>query len=326
MLYSLHRPETSTPMKDDLASAATWPALPFADWRDTAVTLHMWTQIIGKIRMTQSPWLNHSWHVTLYVTPRGMTTGPIPHGERTFSIDFDFIAHQLRIHTCDGGDETIPLVPQDTADFYHAVMSALVDLGYPVAINATPNEVAEAIPFPEDRVHKSYDGDAANRFWRVLFQADRVFKQFRADFSGKSSPVHFFWGSFDLAVTRFSGREAPDHPGGLPNMPLWVAQEAYSHEVSSAGFWPGGDAFPEPIFYSYAYPTPQGFGEASVAPEGAYWLDAMGEFVLPLDVVRSSDNPDEILLEFLRSTFDAAATLGDWDLSEYRRRHFPHGE
>jgi hypothetical protein len=317
-------------MKDDLASAATWPALPFADWRDTAVTLHMWTQIIGKIRMTQSPWLNHSWHVTLYVTPRGMTTGPIPHGERTFSIDFDFIAHQLRIHTCDGGDETIPLVPQDTADFYHAVMSALVDLGYPVAINATPNEVAEAIPFPEDRVHKSYDGDAANRFWRVLFQADRVFKQFRADFSGKSSPVHFFWGSFDLAVTRFSGREAPDHPGGLPNMPLWVAQEAYSHEVSSAGFWPGGDVFPEPIFYSYAYPTPQGFSEASVAasvaPNDAYWLDAMGEFVLPLDVVRNSDTPDETLLEFLRSTFDAAATLGDWDLSEYRRRHFPHGE
>jgi hypothetical protein len=211
-------------MNDDSAIAEPWPALPFADWRETAATLHMWTQIIGKIRLTQSPWLNHSWHVTLYVTPRGMTTGTIPHGERTFSVDFDFIAHQLRIHTCDGGDESIPLAPQDTADFYQAVMSTLDDLGYPVAINATPNEVEEAIPFPEDRIHKSYDADAANRFWRVLFQADRVFKQFRADFSGKSSPVHFFWGSFDLAVTRFSGREAPDHPGGLPNMPLWVAQ------------------------------------------------------------------------------------------------------
>ena len=313
-------------MNNDSTTAESWPALPFADWRDTAATLHMWTQIVGKIRMTQSPWLNHSWHVTLYVTPRGMTTGTIPHGDRTFSIAFDFIDHQLRIHTCDGGDESIPLVPQDTADFYRAVMSTLEGLGYPVAINATPNEVEDAIPFPDDRVHNCYDADAANRFWRVLFQADRVFKQFRADFSGKASPVHFFWGSFDLAVTRFSGREAPDHPGGLPNMPLWVAQEAYSHEVSSAGFWPGSDAFPEPIFYSYAYPTPPGFSDASVAPDGAYWLDAMGEFVLPLDVVRRSDTPDETLLEFLRSTFDAAATLGDWDLSEYRRRHFPHGE
>ena len=259
-------------MNNDPAIAEPWPALPFADWRVTAAPLHMWTQIVGKIRMTQSPWLNHSWHVTLYVTPRGMTTGTIPHGDRTFSIAFDFIDHQLRIHTCDGGDESIPLVPQDTADFYRAVMSTLEGLGYPVAINATPNEVEDAIPFPDDRVHNCYDADAANRFWRVLFQADRVFKQFRADFSGKASPVHFFWGSFDLAVTRFSGREAPDHPGGLPNMPLWVAQEAYSHEVSSAGFWPGSDAFPEPIFYSYAYPTPPGFSDASVAPGGAYWL------------------------------------------------------
>jgi hypothetical protein len=313
-------------MNDDTRIPEPWPALPFDEWRDTAATLHMWTQIVGKIRLTQSPWVNHSWHVTLYVTPRGMTTGAIPHGERTFSIDFDFIAHELRIRTCDGGEDSIKLEAQDTADFYHSVMSSLDGLGYPVAINATPNEVEEAIPFPEDRVHNSYDAAAANRFWRILFQADRVFNRFRADFSGKVSPVHFFWGSFDLAVTRFSGREAPDHPGGLPNMPLWVAQEAYSHEVSSAGFWPGGDAFPEPIFYSYAYPSPQGFGEASVAPKGAYWLDAMGEFVLPLDAVRESGSPDEALLEFLRSTFDAAATLGDWDLSEYRRRHFPHGE
>jgi hypothetical protein len=307
-------------------AADRWPALPFNEWRDTAATLHMWTQIVGKIRMVQTPWLNHSWHVTLYVTPRGMTTGAIPHGDRTFSIEFDFIAHELHIRTCDGKEESIRLEPQDTADFYQAVMSALDSLGYPVAINPIPNEVEDAIPFPEDRVHKSYDPDAANRFWRILFQVDRIFGKFRADFSGKASPVHFFWGSFDLAVTRFSGREAPDHPGGLPNMPLWVAQEAYSHEVSSAGFWSGSDAFPEPIFYSYAYPSPPGFGEASVAPKGAYWLDAMGEFVLPLDVVRESESPDEALYEFLRTTFDAAAELGEWDLSAYRRRHFPHGE
>ena len=297
-------------------AADRWPALPFNEWR----------QIVGKIRMVQTPWLNHSWHVTLYVTPRGMTTGAIPHGDRTFSIEFDFIAHELHIRTCDGKEESIRLEPQDTADFYQAVMSALDSLGYPVAINPIPNEVEDAIPFPEDRVHKSYDPDAANRFWRILFQVDRIFGKFRADFSGKASPVHFFWGSFDLAVTRFSGREAPDHPGGLPNMPLWVAQEAYSHEVSSAGFWSGSDAFPEPIFYSYAYPSPPGFGEASVAPKGAYWLDAMGEFVLPLDVVRESESPDEALYEFLRTTFDAAAELGEWDLSAYRRRHFPHGE
>ena len=303
-----------------------WPALPFNEWRDTAATLHMWTQIVGKIRLVQTPWLNHSWHVTLYVTPRGMTTGAIPHGDRTFSIEFDFIAHELHIRTCEGGVESIRLEPQDTADFYCSVMSSLELLGYPVAINTTPNEIEDAIPFPDDRVHKAYDPDAANRFWRILFQVDRIFNQFRADFSGKASPVHFFWGSFDLAVTRFSGREAPDHPGGLPNMPLWVAQEAYSHEVSSAGFWPGSDAFPEPIFYSYAYPSPQGFKEASVAPKGAYWLDAMGEFVLPLDVVRESTSPDEALHEFLRTTFDAAAELGEWDLSAYRRRHFPHGE
>ena len=300
-----------------------WPALPFDDWRDTAVTLHMWTQIIGKIRMVLSPWLNHSWHVTLYVTPRGMTTGNIPHGERTFSIDFDFIDHQLIIRSCDGAVVALPLGPQDTADFYRAVMSSLDSMGYPVSISVEPNEVEDPIPFPDDRTHKTYDGDAVNRFWRVLYQADRVFNRFRAGFGGKSSPVHFFWGSFDLAVTRFSGREAPDHPGGPPNLPLWVAQEAYSHEVSSAGFWPGGDAFPEPIFYSYAYPTPEGFGEAPVGPDGAHWLEKLGEFVLPLDAVRNASDPDKALFEFLQSTFDAAANLGRWNLDAHKRRHFP---
>jgi len=312
-------------MNKNAALREHWPALPYADWRDTLATLHMWTQIVGKIRLTQSPWLNHSWHVTLYVTPRGLTTGSIPHGERTFSIDFDFIDHRLLIETCDGGARSLRLEPRDTADLYRELMSALDGLGYPVVINAVPNEVEDAIPFAGDRVHHAYDADAVHRFWQVLFQVDRIFKLFRADFSGKASPVHFFWGSFDLAVTRFSGREAPDHPGGLPNMPLWVAQEAYSHEVSSAGFWPGSDAFPEAIFYSYAYPTPAGFSKAVVAPREARWVEQLGEFVLPLDAVRNAASPDEALLEFLQSTFTAAATLGDWDLSEYRRRHFPHG-
>ena len=300
-----------------------WPALPFEQWRETANTLHMWTQIVGKIRLTQSPWLNHSWHVTLYVTPRGMTTGSIPHGQRTFSIDFDFIDHQLIVRSCDGDVVTLALEAQDTADFYHALMTSLDSIGLPVTINKKPNEVEKPIPFPEDRVHSSYDADAANRYWRLLYQVDRVFNDFRSRFSGKSSPVHFFWGSFDLAVTRFSGREAPDHPGGLPNMPLWVAQEAYSHEVSSAGFWPGGDAFPEPVFYSYAYPSPDQFGAAKVLPEAAYWSADLGEFVLPLEAVRRAEVPEKALFDFLQSTFDAAAELGVWDLSVYQRRHFP---
>ncbi len=305
------------------ASEEVWPALPYADWQETAETLHMWTQIVGKVRMEQTPWLNHSWHVTLYVTPRGLTTGPVPHGDRIFSIDFDFIDHALVIESCDGDTERLPLASRDTAEFYRQVMDTLERLRLPVRIRTLPNEVADPIPFDEDRVHKTYDPEAANRFWRVLYQVDRVFRDFRARFPGKSSPSHFFWGSFDLAVTRFSGREAPDHPGGLPNMPLWVAQEAYSHEVSSAGFWPGGAAFPEPIFYSYAYPTPAGFSDYPVKPAGAYWLQDLGEFVLPLDAVRGADDPDRALMDFLQSTFDAAAETADWDLGQYRRRHFP---
>jgi hypothetical protein len=300
-----------------------WPAIPFTEWGDTAATLHMWTQIVGKIRMVQSPWLNHAWHVTLYVTTRGMTTGTIPHGNLTFSIDFDFIDHQLVISSCEGGVVHLPLEPQDTADFYRAVMGSLEKLGIQVSINTTPNEVEEAIPFDEDRTHKAYDADAVNRFWRVLYQVDRVFNDFRAGFQGKASPSHFFWGSFDLAVTRFSGRTAPDHPGGLPNMPLWVAQEAYSHEVSSAGFWPGSAAAPEPIFYSYAYPTPEGFSDGVVRPPAASWSKDLGEFVLPYEAVRTADDPDEALMAFLQSTFDAAATLGSWDLGIHERRHFP---
>lgn len=300
-----------------------WPELDYSSWGDTLATLHMWTQIVGKIRLVQSPWLNHSWHVTLYVTPRGLTTGSIPHGQNTFSIEFDFIDHELVIRSCEGAVERLPLVARHTADFYSDVMQAMEGMALPVKISAVPNEVDPAIPFAEDRQHRSYDASAVHRFWQALYQVDRVFNAFRADFLGKSSPVHFFWGSFDLAVTRFSGRTAPDHPGGLPNMPLWVAQEAYSHEVSSAGFWPGGEAFPEAIFYSYAYPSPEGFGAAPVKPDAAYWSADLGEFVLPYDAVRTADDPDRTLMAFLESTFAAAADLGRWDLATQKRRHFP---
>ncbi len=290
-----------------------WSALPFEAWRETANTLHMWTQVVGKVRLAQTPWINHSWHVTLYVTPRGLTTSAIPHGERIFQIDFDFTDHRLKVSTSDGDVRALPLEPQTTADFYARLMGALKELGVPVSIHPRPNEVEKAIPFAEDREHAAYDGEAAHRFWRALFQVDRVFKAFRAHFVGKCSPVHFFWGSFDLAVTRFSGRTAPAHPGGFPNMPDRITREAYSHEVSSAGFWPGGDASPIPIFYSYAYPTPEGFDAAEVLPEAATWNADLGEFVLPYDAVRESDAPEATLRAFLESTYAAAATTGHWD-------------
>jgi hypothetical protein len=297
-----------------------WPELPYADWKDTAATLHMWTQIVGKIRLAQTPWVNHSWHVTLYVTPRGLTTSSIPHGERTFQIDFDFIDHELRIATCDDEGRSIPLKPQTTADFHAAVKEGLLAVNLDVTFHGRPNEVEESIPFSEDRTHDSYDAAAVHRFWRVLLQVDRVFKRFRARFTGKSSPSHFFWGSFDLAVTRFSGRPAPEHPGGYPNMPLAVMREAYSHEVSSAGFWPGGEPMPYPIFYSYAYPTPSGFGEASVAPEAAAWNSDLGEFVLPYHEVCRSDDPEEALMQFLQTTYEAAARCGSWDMAALERK------
>jgi hypothetical protein len=291
-----------------------WPELTFEAWKDTAATLHMWTQIVGKIRMVQTPWINHSWSVALYVSPRGLTTSPIPHGDRRFQIDFDFLDHQLLVSTSDGKSRTIPLEPQTTADFYTQVMAALSELGFPVEIYARPNEVEEAIPFAEDEQHASYDAEAAHRFWRALLQVDRVFTEFRAGFLGKSSPSHFFWGSFDLAVTRFSGRTAPEHPGGYPNMPLDVMREAYSHEVSSAGFWPGGEPMPFPIFYSYAYPTPEGFSEASVQPAAASWSQDLGEFVLPYDEVRKANSPTQALMDFLQTTYEGAAQLAGWDL------------
>ena len=290
-----------------------WPPLPFAEWKDTAITLHMWTQIVGKIRLTLSPWTNHSWHVTLYVTSRGLTTSPIPYGSHTFEIRFDFVDHELRILKSDGATRMFKLQPQSVAMFYSAVMKALNDLELPVEINMLANEIENPIPFDQDEEHRFYDPEYANRFWRVLVQSDRVFKEFRSRFCGKCSPVHFFWGSFDLAVTRFSGRPAPPHPGGVPHLPDAVTREAYSQEVSSLGFWPGNAAAPTPIFYSYAYPEPAGFGQAKIQPDVAFYEAKLREFILPYDAVRTSENPDQVLLDFAQSAYDAASELAKWD-------------
>ena len=290
-----------------------WPDLSFEKWRDIYATLHMWTQIVGKIRLAQTPWINHSWHVTLYVTARGLTTSPIPHGGSMFEINFDFVDHHLRIDSSEGRQRAIELRPRSVADFYRAVMSALTELELPVSINTMPNEIQDPIPLDRDEEHRSYDAEYANRFWRVLVQADRVFKDFRSDFCGKCSPVHFFWGSFDLAVTRFSGRAAPPHPGGIPHLPDAITREAYSQEVSSLGFWPGGGPVPMPVFYSYAYPEPTGFAQARVRPDAASYNAQLREFILPYDAVRRGDSPDDVLLDFARSTYDAASSLARWD-------------
>ncbi len=300
-----------------------WPELPLEAWTDTLATLHMWTQIVGKVRLVQSPWVNHSWHVTMYVTSRGLTTSPIPHGTRTFEMEFDFIAHQLTIRTGDGQSQQIPLEPQSVATFYARLMAALDALDLHVKIHARPNEVPEAIPFAQDDIHRSYDREYAQRFWRVLVQADRVLKIFRSRFAGKCSPVHFFWGAADLAVTRFSGRTAPEHPGGIPNLPDRITREAYSHEVSSCGFWAGGGPIPYPMFYSYAYPEPSGFANAPVRPARAFYSQDLREFILPYDEVRLAASPDDTLLEFLQTTYEAAANLAAWDRAALERSGDP---
>ena len=300
-------------------TADTWPALPFEEWRETLATLHMWTQIVGKVRLAQAPHLNHWWQVPLYVTSSGLTTSPMPYGQRTFQVDFDFIDHRLRISTSFGESVEDKLEPRTVADFYKYFMLNLHVLGLDdVKIWTTPVEVPDPIPFEQDETHKSYDPKYANRFWRSLVQAERVFQQFRSGFAGKCSPVHFFWGSFDLAVTRFSGRRAPEHPG-TPGVADSITREAYSHEVSSAGFWPGGAALPEPIFYSYAYPEPEGFKDARVGPERAYYNTDFKEFVLPYDAVRASEDPDAALLQFLQDTYEAAATHAHWDRASLER-------
>ncbi len=305
-----------TPAK---SQSDSWPSLPLEAWSDTYATLHLWTQIVGKIRLAQSPWVNHSWSVTLYVTARGLTTTPIPYGTRTFQIDFDFIGHYLIVQTSDGGVGRVALQPQTVADFYARLMQEMGKFGLRISICKVPNEVVDPIRFDRDKIHRAYDPEYANRFWRILVQADRVFKQFRAGFIGKCSPVHYFWGGPDLAVTRFSGRTAPEHPGGFPHLPDRVAKEAYSHEVSSCGFWPGGGNIPYPVFYSYAYPEPAEFRAARVRPAEAFYSTDLREFLLSYDVVRQAKSPDETLLAFLQSTYEAAAELGHWDRTALER-------
>lgn len=299
-----------------MSSRDVWPELPYEAWKEMCLTLQLWTQIAGKIRLRQTPWLNHSWHVVLYVSSRGLTTSPIPYADRTFQLDFDFLDHMLWVSTSDGGRGRVALRPRSVADFYADLMRSLSALGIEIHINELPNEIPNAIRFSEDDVHASYDGEFAQRFWRILVQSARVLDRFRTSFIGKCSPVHFFWGSFDLAVTRFSGRPAsplPSGSGSVPNMPASVVLDAYSHEVSSAGFWPGGQGVDDPAFYSYAAPSPPGFDKAAVRPAQAFWSRDLNQYLLPYDAVRTAGEPEETLMEFLISTYEAAASAGNWD-------------
>jgi hypothetical protein len=310
---------TSGKHSNDALHSDFWPSLPLVEWQETLTTLQLWTQIVGKIRLMQSPLINHWWQVVLYVTARGLTTSAIPYGERTFEIEFDFIDHKLVVRTCDGAIRALPLHPRSVADFYLELMATLHSLGIEVKIWTTPVEVMERIPFEEDHQHTSYDAEYARRCWRIMVQTDRILKRFRSNFIGKCSPVHFFWGAFDMAVTRFSGRIAPEHPGGVPALADFVVREAYSHEVSSCGFWPGGGAVPEPAFYAYAYPEPAGFKEAPISPKEAFYSSEMSEFILPYEAVRQADQPEEMLLAFLQSTYETAANLGKWDRASLER-------
>ncbi|HVG43383.1 MAG TPA: DUF5996 family protein [Longimicrobium sp.] len=308
--------ETAAPAA---STSADWPALPLDGWQPTYDTLHLWTQMVGKTRLALSPMENHWWQVALYVTPRGLTTSPIPHGRRTFEVAFDFVDHLLVARTSDGDTRTLPLEARPVADFYRDYVAMLGSLGLDVHIRPHPSEIDGAIPFPDDRVHAAYDPDAAQRCWRVMVQADRVMKRFRGRFLGKCSPVHFWWGAFDLACTRFSGRPAPRHPGGVPNLPDYVAVEGYSHECISAGWWPGGGALAGPAFYAYAYPEPPGCPEAPVRPGAAYYHPELHEWILPYDAVREAADPDATLLDFLQSTYEVAANLGGWDRAALER-------
>jgi hypothetical protein len=297
----------------DTPDALPWPALHYVAWRDTAQTLQLWTQVVGKVRLALTPWLNHGWHVPLYVTARGLGTSPIHVGDGAVEIDFDFVDHRLIVRTSGASERSFALEPMSVAAFYRRLLAELAAAGVEVSIGVVPNEVPEPIPFPEDSSHDAYDAPAAAAFWRALVRADRVFRLFRTGFLGKASPVHLFWGGFDLAVTRFSGRPAPLHPGGIPGLPDAVTREAYSHEVSSAGFWPGSEVYPHAAFYSYAYPSPAGFAEAAIEPKGALWSKAMGEWLLPYALVRAAPDPDAFLLRFLQSTYHAVAWLANWD-------------
>jgi hypothetical protein len=308
--------DSTTPSRP---APSDWPPLPLHDWLDTRDTLHMWLQIAGKVRLRLAAPVNHSWHATFYLTSRGLTTSPIPHGSRSFQVDFDFVDHRLIVAADDGRSGGFALEPQPVAAFYARLMDELTRLELPVRISARPNEIPDAIPFRKDQTHRSYDADAVHRFWLALAQADRVLKIFRSRFIGKCSPVHLFWGAMDLAVTRFSGRPAPEHPGGIPNLPDRVTREAYSHEVSSCGFWPGTSPIDYPAFYAYAYPQPAGFAEGRVRPDTAFFSKDFGEFILPYNRVRESSDPDSMLLEFLQSTYELAADLGHWDRAALER-------
>jgi Family of unknown function (DUF5996) len=289
-----------------------WPRLAYADWSDAALTLQLWTQIVGKIRLALTPWLNHSWHVPFYVTARGLGTSPIPAGDEILEFEFDFIQHRLIARMSKGEERALSLEPRTVADFFAEILRVLSDFGVDVALIDRPCELPDAIPFSSDRIHSAYDLEAANAFWRTLISGDRILKLFRTGYLGKASPVHFFWGSFDLAVTRFSGRRAPLHPGGVPGLSDRVVREAYSHEVSSAGFWPGGAAYPHAIFYSYAYPEPAGFRGARISAPARFEA-GLGEFVLPYSALHDADDPDAIVLRFLSETYTAAADCGGWD-------------
>jgi hypothetical protein len=293
-----------------------WPDIPFEPWKDSCTTLHLWMQIVGKYRLSRTPWINHSWQATFYVTSRGLTTSLIEAGSHSVQFDFDLIEHRLIGSSTDGSTASFALEPMTVAEFYDRFLALTDELGVRIEIHGTPNEISDPIPFAKDTKHASYDADAVHRFWRTLVQIDRVFKCFRTGFLGKVSPVHLFWGSFDLAVTRFSGRVAPMHPGGIPGLPDVVTREAYSHEVSSAGFWPGGGPVEYPAFYSYAYPTPAEFSVQPVAPAEAFFDQKAGEFLLPYSVVRNAPDPDQMLLSFLETTYDAAARLGRWNRAE----------
>src|SRR5579872_3350246 len=290
-----------------------WPDLPFSEWADTCATLHLWTQVVGKIRLAHAPLINHWWQVPLYVTSRGLTTSPIPYGSRSFQIDFDFIDHQLLIQTSDGATDRIALAPRTVADFYAEVMNRLRKLGLETHIWTMPVEIPDAIALDQDHDHRSYDAEFAQRFWRSLVQCDRLCTRFRSRFIGKVSPVHFFWGSFDLAVSRFSGSLAPPLTSNSANLGAWVMQEAYSHAVISAGFWPGNGGFGKAAFYSYAYPEPPGFADARIHVDGAYYDQDLGQFILPYDAVRQASSPDDLVMDFLQSTYSAAADLAHWD-------------
>ncbi|MEM1151673.1 MAG: DUF5996 family protein [Pseudomonadota bacterium] len=295
-----------------------WPTIPFAEWEATCDALHLWCQIVGKYRLRHSHWINHSWHATLYVTPRGLTTGLIPDPQVPTTVSFDFCDHKLIVDAAGGQSASFDLIPMSVADFYHRFRQAVKDLGGECEIHGRPNELADPIAFEADTASRPYDGDTVQRFHRALLSAREIFDQFRTGFHGKVSPVHLFWGSFDLAVTRFSGRTAPVHPGGVPFLPDTVTREAYSHEVSSAGFWPG-NGYGEAMFYSYAYPTSDAMKGAPVQPEAAFWHADLGEFLLPYEAVRTASDPEATLLSFLQSTYEAAAVTGHWDSSALER-------